>query len=222
MSVVVPFPGLRAAGRVGARNRSAQTLGASHAVRGGSVISWVRPASCDCCGRPTLAGRSGVERATRACTAARPASPDRLASRLPASPEPRLDQIWVFSRTLVQAIIREHISRGACAERRRRGEGQTTSMRELIQIESASEHQCAQPSIERWQVLEPIFGRWSWMTVFNCCDHVAIEALSDEEQDTVQIKRAAYIPGRLARDKPRRAAARSARCRPRCSRVPSR
>jgi len=64
-------------------------------------------------------------------------------------------------------------------------------MRELIQIESVSEHECAQPSIERWQVLEPIHGRWSWMTVFNCCDHVAIEALSDEERDTIDIKRAA-------------------------------
>jgi len=64
-------------------------------------------------------------------------------------------------------------------------------MRELIQIESASEHDCTQPSIERWQVLEPIHGRWSWMTVFNCCDHVTIEALSAEEQDSSRIKRAA-------------------------------
>ena len=64
-------------------------------------------------------------------------------------------------------------------------------MRELIQIESASEHHCEQPSIERWQVLEPINGRWEWMTVFNCCDHVAIEALPDEEQGSTRIKRAA-------------------------------
>jgi hypothetical protein len=64
-------------------------------------------------------------------------------------------------------------------------------MRELIQIETPSEHECEQPSIERWQVLEPIRGRWSWMTVFNCCNHVAIEALPDEEQDTKRIKRAA-------------------------------
>jgi hypothetical protein len=64
-------------------------------------------------------------------------------------------------------------------------------MRELIQIESVSEHECAQSSIERWQVLEPIHGRWSWMTVFNCCDHVAIEALADDEQGTTRIKLAA-------------------------------
>ena len=71
------------------------------------------------------------------------------------------------------------------------GEESTRSMRELIQIASPSEHACAQPSIERWQVLEPLHGRWSWMTVFNCCDNVAIEALSDEEQDTLPIRRAA-------------------------------
>jgi len=71
------------------------------------------------------------------------------------------------------------------------GEGQTTSMRELIQIESPSEHGCEQPTIERWQVLEPIHGRWSWMTVFNCCDRVAIEAVSEEERDKSRIKRAA-------------------------------
>jgi hypothetical protein len=64
-------------------------------------------------------------------------------------------------------------------------------MRELIQIESASDHDCAQPSIERWQVLEPMHGRWSWMTVFNCCNHVAIEALPDQEQGGAPIKRAA-------------------------------
>jgi hypothetical protein len=64
-------------------------------------------------------------------------------------------------------------------------------MRELIQIESVSEHGCAESSIERWQVLEPIRGRWSWMTVFTCCDHVAIESLADDDQDTTRIKRAA-------------------------------
>jgi hypothetical protein len=57
MSVVVPFPGLRTAGRSAQRRHSAEQLSAVHPVRGGSVISWVRPASCDCCGRPTLAGR---------------------------------------------------------------------------------------------------------------------------------------------------------------------
>ena len=71
------------------------------------------------------------------------------------------------------------------------GEESTRSMRELIQIASPSEHACAQPSIERWQVLEPLHGRWSWMTLFNCCDHVAIEALPADEQDAAEIKRAA-------------------------------
>ncbi|HEY3058442.1 MAG TPA: hypothetical protein VGL99_05655 [Chloroflexota bacterium] len=73
MSVVVQFPGLRAAGRTGQRNRALSALGPTHAVRGGSVISWVRPASCDCCGRPTLAGRSGAERVTL-CGHCRPPS----------------------------------------------------------------------------------------------------------------------------------------------------
>jgi len=61
MSVVVPFPGLRAA-RGGQRNRSSQTPSAPHPARGSSVISWVRPAECECCGRPTLAGRRGLDR----------------------------------------------------------------------------------------------------------------------------------------------------------------
>ena len=55
-------------------------------------------------------------------------------------------------------------------------------MRELIQIESTSEHSCEQPSIERWQVLEPIHGRWSWMTVFNCCNQLVLEPLAEEER----------------------------------------
>ena len=60
-------------------------------------------------------------------------------------------------------------------------------MRELIQIESPSEHSCEQPSIERWQVLEPMYGRWSWMTVFNCCNQLVVEPLPEEDR----IKRAA-------------------------------
>jgi len=32
-----------------------------HPALGGGLMSWVRPASCDCCGRPTLAGRAGLE-----------------------------------------------------------------------------------------------------------------------------------------------------------------
>jgi hypothetical protein len=62
-------------------------------------------------------------------------------------------------------------------------------MRELIQIESPSEHACGQPSIERRQVLEPISGRWSWMTVFSCCNRVLLEVIA--EQDAPKIKRAA-------------------------------
>jgi hypothetical protein len=52
-------------------------------------------------------------------------------------------------------------------------------MRELIQIESPSEHACERPTIERWEVLEPIGGRWSWMTVFGCCHQVAVEAMPE-------------------------------------------
>ena len=63
MSVVVPFPGTRAAARAG-RNRSSQTLSGIHPTRAGSVMSWVWPASCECCGRPTLAARSGIDRET--------------------------------------------------------------------------------------------------------------------------------------------------------------
>jgi hypothetical protein len=59
-------------------------------------------------------------------------------------------------------------------------------MRELIQIDSPSEHACQQPSIERWQVLEPIHGRWSWMTVFNCCNQLVIEPIADDERATAR------------------------------------
>ena len=62
-------------------------------------------------------------------------------------------------------------------------------MREFIQIESPSEHACGQPSLERWQVLEPITGRWSWVTVFGCCSQVLLEVIG--EQDAPKIKRAA-------------------------------
>jgi len=64
MSVVVPFPGLRSAARGGQRNHNGQTSAAMHPARAGSVISWVRPAACACCGRPTLAGRSVIGRLT--------------------------------------------------------------------------------------------------------------------------------------------------------------
>jgi len=63
-------------------------------------------------------------------------------------------------------------------------------MRELIQIASPSEHACERPSIERLEILEPIGGRWSWMTVFACCDRVAMEPMA-EENATRAVKRAA-------------------------------
>ena len=62
-------------------------------------------------------------------------------------------------------------------------------MRELILIDSLSEHACGQPSFERWQALEPVSGRWSWMTVFSCCNSVLVELISDQESP--KIKRAA-------------------------------
>jgi hypothetical protein len=63
-------------------------------------------------------------------------------------------------------------------------------MRELVQIDSPSEHACGQPSIERWQVLEPVTGRWSWMRVFSCCNQVVVEPI-DEEQNEPRVRRAA-------------------------------
>jgi hypothetical protein len=64
-------------------------------------------------------------------------------------------------------------------------------MRELVQIDSSTEHGCGQPSIERWQVLEPVSGRWSWIRVFGCCDQVIIEPIENEEEDESRVRRAA-------------------------------
>jgi hypothetical protein len=64
MSVVVPFPGVRAASYGGQWSRTSHTLSGVHTARAGSVMSWVRPASCECCGRPTLASRTGQDRST--------------------------------------------------------------------------------------------------------------------------------------------------------------
>ncbi|MBV9172996.1 MAG: hypothetical protein JOZ81_23280 [Chloroflexi bacterium] len=62
-------------------------------------------------------------------------------------------------------------------------------MRELVQIESPAEHACGQqPTVQRWEVLEPIAGRWSWMTVFHCCGQVAVEAAEENEK---QVRKAA-------------------------------
>ncbi len=51
-------------------------------------------------------------------------------------------------------------------------------MQELTEIDTAVEHSCTSPSqdIERWNVFEPISGRWSWLTVFRCCRRVAKDA----------------------------------------------
>ena len=68
--------------------------------------------------------------------------------------------------------------------------GQTTSMREFVQIDSASDHACGQPSVERWHVLEPVSERWSWVRVFGCCKQVAFEPV-EEEKDKTRVKRAA-------------------------------
>jgi hypothetical protein len=63
-------------------------------------------------------------------------------------------------------------------------------MRELVQIDTLTDHACGQPTIERWHVLEPVSGRWSWMRVFGCCNQVIVEP-SDENEDRREIKRAA-------------------------------
>jgi hypothetical protein len=63
-------------------------------------------------------------------------------------------------------------------------------MRELHQIESPAEHTCGQPRFTRWEVLEPIKGRWSWMTVFHCCEQVALEPIDEAEQER-SVRRAA-------------------------------
>ena len=59
--------------------------------------------------------------------------------------------------------------------------GQISTMRELIQIDSPAEHACTVPSSERWNVLEPVSGRWSWLVVFGCCSRVAEEPEADDE-----------------------------------------
>jgi hypothetical protein len=65
-------------------------------------------------------------------------------------------------------------------------------MRELVQIDSSSEHACGLPSTERLHVLEPVSGRWSWIRVFGCCNEVAVEPIDGEEElQQKAVKRAA-------------------------------
>jgi hypothetical protein len=63
MSVVVPFPEVSTA-RVALRDRGTRTVPDARFLAGPGVISWLRPAQCECCGRPTLAGRGGLDRPT--------------------------------------------------------------------------------------------------------------------------------------------------------------
>jgi hypothetical protein len=63
-------------------------------------------------------------------------------------------------------------------------------MRELVQIDSLSEHACGHATVERWQVLEPVSGRWSWFRVFGCCNQIVVEQ-SEEEQQEPRVRRAA-------------------------------
>jgi hypothetical protein len=55
-------------------------------------------------------------------------------------------------------------------------------MRELTQIDSPAEHDCAAPpdEAERWNVLEPVSGRWFWLLVYGCCGRVAEEPEEEE------------------------------------------
>ncbi|HTD76386.1 MAG TPA: hypothetical protein VK898_02035 [Chloroflexota bacterium] len=48
-------------------------------------------------------------------------------------------------------------------------------MRELTQIDSSAEHGCSAPEVERWNVLEPVSGQWSWLVVYVCCGRVAVD-----------------------------------------------
>jgi hypothetical protein len=64
-------------------------------------------------------------------------------------------------------------------------------MRELVQIDSISEHACGQPSIQRWEVLEPITGRWSWMRVFGCCDQIVVDIDASDADGDLEVQRAA-------------------------------
>jgi hypothetical protein len=61
-------------------------------------------------------------------------------------------------------------------------------MRELTQIDSPAEHDCAAPfdDAERWNVLEPVSGRWSWLVVFRCCGQVAEEIDESADEDEIQ------------------------------------
>ena len=56
-------------------------------------------------------------------------------------------------------------------------------MRELTQIDSLAEHDCVTPRVERWNVLEPVSGRWSWLVVLTCCGRIATEPDAEVDAD---------------------------------------
>lgn len=65
-------------------------------------------------------------------------------------------------------------------------------MQELTQIDAPSAHRCEAPSFERWQVLEPVTGHWSWLTIYRCCSQVFEEAPPTQAHPPAQeIKKAA-------------------------------
>ena len=49
------FPGSRTTRNVG---RGGLSAASTHGSRGGTLLSWVRPTHCSCCGRPTLRARA--------------------------------------------------------------------------------------------------------------------------------------------------------------------
>jgi hypothetical protein len=54
-------------------------------------------------------------------------------------------------------------------------------MHELTEIAEHSVHQCVSPRLERWHILAPVTGRWSWLAVYRCCNQVIEEDEADEE-----------------------------------------
>jgi len=95
-----------------------------------------------------------------------------------------------FPATTAELLSASTFIQPHAVEKTSLSKGQTTSMRELVQIDSPSEHACGQPSIERLHVLEPVSGRWSWVRLFGCCNQVIFEPV-EEEQTKTRVKRAA-------------------------------
>lgn len=64
-------------------------------------------------------------------------------------------------------------------------------MQELTQIDTPSVHACDAPRIERWHVVEPVSGKWSWLTAFLCCNQVHEEGEVAEPAPVRQVRKAA-------------------------------